>query len=674
MIDTLRDKRTLIAMVGIPILLYPLLIIGASQGIAIQQTRVKEKDSQVAIGEGTAALLREWIESIDRVRIVESEDPGRDLQEGAIDAVVDSEEDLPTVLAGLGTGHIVVQFDGTELESREAMTRINRFLNDHATHILEDRLAQAGLTKAFNAPLEIEVRNVASARKKAGSVLGSVLPLIMIVMLGVGAFYPAVDLTAGEKERGTFETLLSTPTSKIEIVGGKFLTVVCISLITGMLNLGSMVVSLAFVLRQQAVTAGEAGGRFDLSFLHLDPFNVALIFLTLIPLSFFICAVMMSVAVFARDFKEGQNFMTPFLILIVIPGLFAVMPGTELSRTTIFIPIANVAILFKDLLTEKSSVEAVFLVLLSTGAYAMLAITVAAWLFQREEVILSEEKGIPLALRRSAFTPRSCLTPGASLILFGAALLLLFYVGTHVQSRNFITGMLITQWGLLLVPALFVPWYIRVDMKAAFRLARPAFGAVPATVFVGAGLIILLIHYSAWQQRFLPMPDAMIKGWEQLFRFDGSTRGLVVLLLAAAASPAVCEELLFRGAILSGIRSRMSQRVSILLVGVLFGLFHMSIHRFVPTALAGMVITYAVLRSGSLYVGILLHFFVNAMMVLLATEQWPGAVMHYLEEARVEQEGFPLWVVAAALAVFGMGLVLFELTGRRTGPLRSGQP
>ncbi len=182
-----------------------------------------------------------------------------------------------------------------------------------------------------------------------------ILPLIMVLMIAVGAFYPAVDLTAGEKERGTFETLLSTPTSKIEIVAGKFLTVFALAMTTGILNLASMAATFILLASQiQPLLGGQI--NFEV---HL-PFQAFFIILfVMVPLAFFISAVMMSVAVMTRSFKEAQNYVTPVFMAIMLPGVFAGMPGAELTAANQFIPIYNVVLLFKDLMTGEAGFNAV---------------------------------------------------------------------------------------------------------------------------------------------------------------------------------------------------------------------------------------------------------------------------------------------------------------------------
>ena len=668
LVETLRDKRTLIAMIGIPILLYPLLIVVVTQVALLTHSELGRMESKVAVAGDADQTVRTWIESMPKMRVVESADPHADLLAGRLDAVVLATNDTPAALADKASAKIRVEYDATEMASSEAMDRIRKGLREEGDRLLAERLKAKGLPDEFARPLEVRQVNVAPPEKTTGSILGRILPMLMIVMLGVGAFYPAIDLTAGEKERGTFETLLSTPTSKVEIVCGKFLAVFVLSLITGLLNLGSMTVSLMFQLSQASSQLNGGAGGFSIAQVQITPGAVAIIFLTLIPLAFFICSMMMSIALLARNFKEAQNLVTPFYILIMLPGVVAALPGVELTSRTMFIPIANVSLLFKDLLIGKSGLEAVFAVIFTTAMYAVLSLVAAVWLFQREEVILAEEKGLPVTLRRSAFAPRKTPTAGMSLMLFALVVLLALYIGAYVQSREILSGLVITQWCVILLPPVLILWYVRVDLVESLNLRRPPPAALAAAVLMAAATVVLAAQVKVWQNQILPMPRELEEQLEKLLRYDGTPRGLVVLLLVVAVTPAICEEVLFRGVILSGLRTRLSVATSVVVVGALFGLFHMSVYLIVPTGLMGMAITYVVLRSRSIYVGMLFHFLNNAVAVFSMTP----SIQAFLEEANVDKTGFPPWLLATALVVLVAGIVLLEIACRPKPPAADG--
>ncbi|MBN1124092.1 MAG: CPBP family intramembrane metalloprotease [Sedimentisphaerales bacterium] len=658
LLETLRDKRTLFTMFGVPILLYPLLIIVMGQVTILQQTKVEKRISKVAVADNAAPMLRDWLEGMEKVELVSLTDPNDQLLSGQIDAAVLGPQEDRELLNETMSVDIRIIYDLAEEDSRAALERVREGLQKQREKLLKERLDRLKLPIEFVRPIRIWQINVATPKKLTGSVLGMILPMVMIIMLGTGAFYPAVDVTAGEKERGTFETLLSAPVSKAEIVCGKFVTVLTLCLITGLLSLASMVLSLLFQFSQMAKAAGE-NLNVDLSLVQVSPVTLVILFLTMVPLAFFICAMMMSIAIIARDFKEAQSFVTPFYILILLPGMIAAVPGVKLTAATMFLPIANVALLFKDLLTGTAGVEEVFAVLLSTAVYAMLSLVIAVRLFEVEDVILSQERGLPLTLRRSAFSPGGKVSPGMALVLFGVGLLLMFYAGTYVQLRHLLFGLLISQWFLIAVPPVAVLWYTRMDLRQELRLRWPSLRSVIAALLMAAGLWVLIMQLTWWQQRWLPESEAFIREMDKLFRWGQTPGGLILLILAVGFSPAVCEELLFRGAILSGLRNRFSPWVAILVSGVLFGFMHQNVYMLLHTTLLGFALGFLALRSRSIIPAMLFHCYINTTTVLLATGKAPQIVLAMMGQWK-EANQFPVWLLILATAVCIVAFLLLR--------------
>lgn len=654
LLDTLRDKRALIMMVGVPVILYPALLLVGSQATIMQMDKMKKTPSKVAISRPDP-LVAQWLADVENVELKTPENPHDALRTNTIDALIVPEDSFSEDLEGDRSAAITIQYDSAEPASQVARERLRETLEKHGKELLDQRLQKRDISEEFITPLDVKSENVAPPSKTTGAILGLTLPVLLIVMLGLGAFYPAIDLTAGEKERGTFESLLTTPISKLDIVFGKYLTVCLLSLTTGMLNLVSMGLTFGFQLSQLR----DSIGTLDI---QLPPDKILLGLVIILPLSLFIAAIMMSFAMFARTMKEAEFYLTPFLFIIMFPALLTAVPGAELTAATQFIPITNVALLFKELMVGSKGWESVFPVFLSTAIYAMLAILFAVWVFQREEVVLSEEKGIPLTFRRSQFRPRSAPTPGMALWLFGIALLLLFYAGSYVQQRDIWSGILITQWLLFALPLVSLLWYVRVNLRETLSLRLPSRGALIAALIIAAAWVVLIMQVGYWQQKVLPIPDELAEQMEGLFA--GGERSVLVTLLVLAATPAICEELLFRGAILSGLRQILPVWATIIAVGLLFGLMHISVYRIVSTALSGMVLTYLVLRSRSIVTAMIGHFMVNGAAVLVTSSGIPPWIRNRLDLATLEARGVPIAILGVAVALFIAGVVMMELVTR----------
>lgn len=679
LLDTVRDKRTLVMMLGVPILLYPTLLILGFQVALIQHERLEESESLVAVIAGPQTQAREYAEdAVDlianrlaaapRIQVVDAPNPERRLREGRLDAVVvvhGAELPAPELPGSIS---VEILFDATEFASQEASARVNDALRALSEQLLSLRLMARGLDRAFIEPVRLDRRDVASPTKSTGVLLGMLLPIIMVVMLALGAFYPAVDLTAGEKERGTFETLLATPIGKAEIIAGKFLAVFLLAMLTGLLNLASMAGTFLVLLGQLSGFLEEQI-RFEIV---LPPLAIPSMIVVMIPLALFISAVMMSAAVLARSFKEAQNYLTPVFLAITLPVFVAAMPGVKLTPGAAVLPIANVVLLFKELLTGEVRLDAVVLVFGVTTLYAALALALATRIFQREEVILSEDAGLPLSWRRNDFAPRAALSPGGAFALFFIVILLMFYAGNAIADWDLAWGIAATQWALLLAPCLLLLWFFRVRFREALYLRLPRPLHLAGAVLLGAGWVFFMIQLAVWQQRALPMPAPIAEHFNEIFRTLGAGN-VWLLLFLLALSPAICEEVVCRGAMLSGFRSRMGPVASVALSGLLFAALHLSVHRFLTTALTGFLLGFLVLRTRSLLTGVLVHFLNNALALLLHLQLVP-LLSPRLELEAIERAGLPLWLLAGAGLSVALGLAaLLSGAGARPAEKDAGE-
>ena len=196
-------------------------------------------------------------------------------------------------------------------------------------------------------------------------------------------------------------------------------------------------------------------------------------------------------------------------------------------------------------------------------------------------------------------------------------------------------------------------------------LRRPRRGAALGTLLMAPAWVAISIQIGVYHNRVLPAPPELMELVEKLFAVSDLPGGVWTLLFIVAVSPAICEEVLFRGLLLSGFKQRLPQWAAILAVGILFGFFHLSIYRLVPTGLTGIFFTYLVLRSGSIYLAMFAHFVLNGLSILIETGNFPAFVMDFLENANIEQSGLPLWLVGTAIAVFLAGIILMESAGRQ---------
>jgi sodium transport system permease protein len=646
LLETLRDRRTLVVMLILPLVLYPILLIGFTQVATHQVSQLNAMTGIVAVvGEippELSALLEADKEKPDKERLhlelirvpgaplppatlvglgddlstlppIYTEWADAAFRDDTADAVLLIAHDTPARLAAGDTSATVLLYDATIEESRTVNDRTVKLLQAYREEIITNRLAaRPDLSEGFFRPLPIYNENIAPPRKRGGYLAGRILPMILIMMVLLGAFYPAVDLTAGEKERGTMQTLLTAPAMPLEIIFGKFMTVFLVSMASAMANLGSMAAAFAWLVK-------DIPGEYEIAF-HMSMKTVGIVFLQLIPIALLFSALMMAVAVFARSYKEAQNYLTPVYVLIIIPVAMVGMPGVKLVGFTAGVPVLNVLLLMRELLTTPPPLEVMTMVLIANIGYSILALVLAVRVFTSEQVLLAGQNALGDAFRiRTNPTGPNYATPMLSLSVFCVGLVVLLYLGTIVQQTNLVWGMVVTQWILLLVPVLLVVKMMKLDFKETLMLRRPPLWGTLAAIILGLSSWVVLGSLTTWfQNYFLEAPPALEKMMEEALGLTGTPHSTWVLLAVFAISPGICEEFLFRGLILSGFRRTMGRWPAILIVSVMFGIFHISIYRILPTMVIGIIVTLVVYQTRSIWTGILLHVINNSMLLLLS--------------------------------------------------------
>ena len=245
---------------------------------------------------------------------------------------------------------------------------------------LDVRLEDRGLRPGFARPLVIEDANIASASRQVQAGVGGFLPYMLFIFAFMGAFYPALDLTAGEKERYTLETLLLSPVSRMDIAAGKFVVTFVAAIVAAVL----FTASLYFTFTKGVLPQDLAKG-FDIQF---EPLALLLTTSLLIPIAALIAAVVLGVALCGRSFKEAQNYVTPLQFVLFLPSLAAILPDLETETYQAWIPLVNVSMLMKELMKGNYLWDFYWITLGSMLLLTLLVLWGASWLFRRESVLM----------------------------------------------------------------------------------------------------------------------------------------------------------------------------------------------------------------------------------------------------------------------------------------------
>ncbi|MDD6572181.1 MAG: ABC transporter permease subunit [Thermoflexaceae bacterium] len=660
-LDLMRDKKTLIMMVLVPLLLYPLIFVGAMLISSAVMNSMQSSEYQIAVVAATdvfndrdelVTLLEDTEDELEyHLKVVEEDEPQAALLSEDIDAYV---------VVGQKEGKVTfnVYYMSSVTNSSTASDMVEDKLEIYERKTEEKLLKELGLdAEHIMNPVEVTWNDQSNKEEKLGSIMGSILPFLLITSILMGAVYPSIDTTAGEKERGTLETLLTLPVRNDELIMGKFLAVATISVISALLNLLSMGIMAGFLFSIMNTTETDTAG------LNLTGFIPAALIVVLCVVAFalFISAITMCVTTFAKSFKEANNYVTPLLLVVMFTGYIGFIPNIEFTPLMASIPVVNICLLISNLLVFKYNFYLILIVLVTNVAYAVLAVWVLSRIYDSEDVLFGEG-GMSLQI----FTSRKDLKQGGvpnfsdAILVAAVSMLLLLYVGTVVQMKFLLFGLLITQFMIIGVPV-FAAWYTKKDFKETFSLKVPKITGILGAVLLEIGTFTLVMALSVFLTKLWPQDvDGVNQSFEMML--DGVT--FVPALLVLGLAPAICEEALFRGYLFSAAKKKMKPVAAILLIAALFGIYHLSFVKFFTTGILGIVFCYVVYKTGSIVLSCLMHFMNNAFSVVL---MYYGKQLHEVVPVLFKETlsgGEIVMMLVVVILCSGVGLVLLHLEYR----------
>jgi sodium transport system permease protein len=384
LLDTVRDRRTILSMIIIPILIFPILTIGFSTLLISLMEKSRAEIQEVAIVNGPAApTLAAAIAASGEVRVVETDSVERSILDRTILAAVVIPDNFERAIEEAGTASLEILFDESRTESEFARQKLRGILADYRDSVITSRLRGQGLDESFVDPFTVTARNLASEQKMGSARLAYFLPYILLILSLTGAMYTAMDITAGEKERGTLETILVSPIPRWQLATGKLATILTTSFVSTLLALISMTATMAYV----TAGAGSTGGGFGL---QIAPVTIVVTLLMMIPTAVMFSAILMSLSLAAKTYKEAQSYVTPFMMVVIMPALVSFLPGIELGVGLSFVPLINVSLCIKEAMMGNINWLYVSLIFFSSLVYAAFAIFVAHRLFEKESVLFGD--------------------------------------------------------------------------------------------------------------------------------------------------------------------------------------------------------------------------------------------------------------------------------------------
>ncbi len=656
--DQLRDRRTLFMIAVLPIFLYPLLgmsFFQIAQFLREQPTRVlvsglPKLDDFPPLVDGDR-FAAEWLADPQQARLFQlsfaAEDAAGEesseqvaercreaVQHDQYEAIVVFPPDFATQLQRFRTqlmdrtaesGQLVatapsvprpaIYYSTANEKSQLAFDRVSNILRGWSEAIGQQNLKDSQLPLAVAHPFELERQDVSEITQRNAALWSKILPFVLLVWALTGAFYPAVDLCAGEKERGTLETLLSSPAKRSEIVTGKLLTVMLFSMATSVLNLVSMGITGALVI-------SHLGGDDPARAVGLPPILTSIwLLIALVPVAALFSALCLALAAFARSSKEGQYYLMP-LVLVTLPLVILPMgPGMELNLGNSLIPLTGLVLLLRSLL-EGNYLPALPYIAPVVGMTLLCCLLAVRWAveqFNKESVLFRESERLDVTLWIRHLLRDRGDTPSIAEAIFCGVLILLirFFMGFALpmpQSfAEFAVVAVVTQLVMIATPAVLMAVMLTRSPRKTLLLRLPRWWTLPAAAALAVALHPAAKLLQVVVEQLYPTSQGVKDALNSAL--SGSI-GWCPAILVIALAPAICEELAFRGFILSGFRHLRSKWRAIAFSSLMFGMTHTVLQQSIVTCIIGAVIAYVAIQTGSILPAVTFHFTHNSLMLV----------------------------------------------------------
>ena len=653
-IDILRDKKTLFMTVMLPIVLYPIMFLLMGVILGSTAKSMEEKTLNIAFGtQPSEAIIKEieaYGEENGKLNVVATDDYKKDINEGKIDAYIESKMEGDTT-------HYTIYINSSRSDGSEASNRFEEVIEACKHDEMVNRINDNGLEEQYILePITYSVEDIAENDEVMGSILGNVLPVVLIMGILLGAIYPSIDSMAGEKERGTLETLFTLPISNLELVMGKYLAVSLCALVSALLNILSVIFSIGLMIMSMGEMAVFDNIQFDMGKLIL-PLLISMICMGLFALV--ISALSMCVCSLTKSFKEAQNAVTPLMLVAMLLSYSCMIPNLKLTMLTASIPVVNVALLIKSVLTFNYNMGLITIVLASNIAFVIIAIWLLAKLFNSEEILFGSGKEFSFLEKHSNLKKGTLPTLSDGLIIYAFVMLVFLYICSYLQLRYKMTGLVLTELIIAIIPIL-LSIYIKTDFKKVYSINKLSITEIIGAICLWAGTYMITTLISSILVQWFPDGlEELAKAQYELMKENS----LWVNLLVIALLPAICEETLFRGFLLSAFTNEKYPARGILLTGILFGIMHISLIKLLPITILGIAIAYAVYKTKSIFAGMLIHFLNNGFAVLATSKlTQPSSEIMQAQQYGTSMiwMGLVIGVVAILIMFLGIRLISYK--------------
>lgn len=643
LLEMLRDKRTLFATIVLPVIMYPLLFIGFSSIMSRQSAVLEERGAVIAIHDSVnTAVSAELMAKFQGIKgytyLPINPETDKLFQENEIQAIISISDSLTA--SGLQTYRIRIKYDASKERNQLIYNKLKDKVAETERGTLISELHKRNVDPEIMRMIRIDAVDTSTAQKKMGMYLGMFLPYLMIIMLVAGAATVASDLVAGEKERRTLETLLVSGAHRNELVLGKYLTIITVAMVNVVVNLFSMGLSMQYMLGRGAMTSASV-------MMPIKGFVILL--LAMIPLATLFASLLLSISTFSRNMKEAKSYEQPVLTISMLLGMISFFPAVEINNLLAMIPVVNIALLFKAVMINEYQISHLLITIISTLVLDVIAIWAAIKLFSTEAVLFRTDD--ESSLKNVRREKRNLFNSYYGLLYFTIALAAMYYLGSYLQGKDLMQGLMQTQFFIILLPVILILRGFKLNVNETLRFKLPKLKEAVLIPFIAIPAAILVSILAQVINTIFPFPEQYVEQLGNLFKMDAS---LWKMLLVIAVTPGICEEIMFRGFMIRFYEGG-GTKLAILISALLFAVFHLDPFRFVPVFLLGILLGYLTLRSGSIVNSMISHTINNGLALLMvsyADSVWLKPLLRGADELHYWVAIPAAFILSAALMVF----------------------
>ena len=386
--DLTRDKRTIITSILIPMLLIPMINIimggGAEKFTKDLSENVTIALSQTSNTDEVRQLVQDkLLKDNANLKLVETNDPEEALKNEQVRCILDFEEGFSAKLKQGKPFRITLRYDESKTKSQASVDIVTEAINTFKAGIVSERIAALGLNEEILQPVVIERSNISVNKAGSNMILLMLLPLMIGMLVSIGGIPAATDLVAGEKERNTFEPLLTTMPNRGSLLMGKYLAVTLFSFVSVIAIVAGM--AIGYFINPNTLTMGMDS---QIAGFQVQPLAVIMALAITIALGMTFSGIQIALSAFAKSYKEAQTYMSFLMLAAMIPGYATIFlqPG-DMQGYMFVLPVLNTIAAFKMILGGLVNYTYLLLALVTSVVFVSITLWLAATLFKKEKIL-----------------------------------------------------------------------------------------------------------------------------------------------------------------------------------------------------------------------------------------------------------------------------------------------